>query len=76
VATNENLSIRKIAEIALTACDAGDMTLLFDQTSPDGQFRKDVSNRKMLSYLNDFEFTPLAEGIRLVYDHYVKNNIV
>ena len=73
VAVDENRSIREIAEIALEACEHEDFTLVFDQTSPDGQFRKDVSNAKMKSFLPDFQFTPLPDGIRKVYQYYKAN---
>lgn len=72
VATSENLSIREIAERAVRACGV-DLSLEFDEISPDGQFRKDVSNAKMLNLLPNFDFTPLEEGIKAVYDHYLKH---
>ena len=76
VAVDENRSIRHIAEIALQACGHQDFELNFDQTSPDGQFRKDVSNAKMKSFLPEFKFTPLEEGIRKVYEFYKTNNTI
>jgi GDP-L-fucose synthase len=76
VAVSENRSIREIAEIALKACGHEEFALNFDQTSPDGQFRKDVSNAKMRSLMPDFQFTPLEDGIRKVYQFYKTNNIV
>ena len=33
-----------------------------------GQYRKDVSSKKMMSFLPDFEFTPFNKGIRKTYD--------
>lgn len=76
VAVDENRSIREIAEIALKACGKENFELVFDQTSPDGQFRKDVSNAKMKSLMPDFQFTPLEEGIKKVYHYYKSKNIV
>lgn len=76
VATNDNLSIRQIAEIALRACALETLQINFDNASPDGQFRKDVSNEKMKNVLPDFQFTPLENGIRRVFEYYRKNNIV
>lgn len=76
VATSENLSIRQIAEAALEACGMESLQIEFDGTSPDGQYRKDVSNAKMMNHFPDFEFTPLKEGVRSVYDHYVQNNVI
>src|ERR1035437_3134934 len=67
VAPNENLSILEITKIALKACDAERLEIGFDCTKPDGQYRKDVSNAKMMSIFPDFKFTPLEDGIRDVY---------
>lgn len=76
VAVSENRTIREIAEVALKATGNEHITVRFDESSPDGQFRKDVSNAKMLRNFPDFEFTPLADGIRKVYEYYKENNIV
>ena len=35
---------------------------------PDGQFRKDASNKKMKELFPDFEFKPFANGIESVYN--------
>lgn len=67
VAVSENLSIKETAEIALRACEAEDIEISWDSTKPDGQYRKDVSNEKMLSIIPDFKFTSLEEGIRITY---------
>lgn len=67
VAVSENLSIRETAQIALKACEAEDIEISWDSTKPDGQYRKDVSNDKMLSIIPDFKFTSLEEGIRITY---------
>lgn len=75
VANNENLTIKEIAEIAVKTCGV-DVKIDFDNTSPDGQYRKDVSNKKMLDILPEFEFTPLNVGIRKVFNLYKdRNNI-
>ena len=37
--------------------------IIFDQNYPDGQFKKTVSNKKLLKYFPDFTFTPLDKGI-------------
>lgn len=70
VATAENRTIREIAEIALEATGHSDMELRFDPDAPDGQFRKDVSNKRMMQIIPDFKFTPLADGIAKVYERY------
>lgn len=76
VATSDNLSIRRIAEIALQACGLDNLEVVFDMSSPDGQFRKDVSNEKMKKVLPNFQFTPLEDGIKKVFQHYKAHNIV
>lgn len=76
VAVDENRSIREIAEIAVAACGHPGFEIRFDGVSPDGQFRKDVSNARLRSLLPDFRFTPLADGIAKVYRHYKENRII
>ncbi len=70
VAPDENLSIREIAELAVEVCADGMLAIEFDNESPDGQFRKDVSNEKMKRLIGEFEFTSLREGISKVYSRY------
>lgn len=68
VATSQNLSIKEISNIALKAISPNHVKgFNFDRTKPDGQFRKDASNEKMLSIFPDFKFTDLEDGIRDVY---------
>ena len=38
--------------------------IIFDNTKPDGQFRKPTDNSKLISYLPDFKFTPMEEGLK------------
>ena len=52
VCTPENLSIKQIAEIALVACDASHLKIIWDKTKPDGQFRKDASSEKFFDRLS------------------------
>jgi GDP-L-fucose synthase len=68
VATEENISIKEIAEIALKSCGCENVTINFDPSKPDGQFRKDVSINKLKTLLPDFKTIPLHKGIKKVYD--------
>jgi GDP-L-fucose synthase len=70
VATEENLSIKQMAEIALDVTDSKNIKIEWDTTKPNGQFRKDVSIDKFKNLFPNFEFTPLSEGIKLVYNSY------
>jgi GDP-L-fucose synthase len=67
VATDENISINEIAKIALKACDAEHLKIEYDETKPDGQFRKDVSSKKLKSIIPDFSPINLYEGISDTY---------
>ena len=67
VACPENLSIKEMAEIALTML--GSPTKInYINRNLNGQFRKDVSSNKMISILPNFKFTPFKKGIKKVYD--------
>ena len=48
------------------------LKITYDDTKPDGQYRKDVDSSKLLRVLGDFKFTSLEEGIRRVYDNFSK----
>ena len=67
VATEENYTVKKIAGIALDACDANDLQINFDTSKPNGQNRKDIDIKIMKSLFPDFKPIKLYEGIRQVY---------
>ena len=70
VAPNYVHSIEEITKIGLKACSKEDLKINYNNTKPDGQYRKDVDSSKLMSVLKDFEFTSLEEGIRRVYDNF------
>lgn len=76
VATKENLSIKEMAEIALRACGAEGLTIQFDSTYPDGQFRKEVSIERLKSAIPDFQAIGLEDGIRKTYQYLLDNNSI
>ena len=57
--------------IGLEACGK-ELGIVYDNTKPDGQYRKDIDSSKLLSVLKDFEFISLKSGIRRVYDNFSK----
>ncbi|MCK4347852.1 MAG: NAD-dependent epimerase/dehydratase family protein, partial [Thermoplasmatales archaeon] len=67
IATDENLSIKEIAETAIKATKSS-LKIEFDKKLPDGQFRKDLSNDKLFNIIGNFGFTSLEEGIKKTYD--------
>jgi len=75
IANDEVCSIKEIAEIALKSLKKEDLELVFSgNAEEDGNYRKDVSSEKLKQLLNGFEFTPLSEGIRKVYNIYKDRN--
>jgi len=72
VATPENLSISQIANIALEVFKLKHKTTVstfaFDSTKPDGQFRKDVSIKKLTNIIPEFEPTSLYVGLTRTFN--------
>lgn len=71
-ATYENYSIKQIAEIALTSCESQHLKIKFDNTKPNGQYRKDVSIEKFKSLFPNYNPISLGDGIKDVYKLYDK----
>lgn len=67
VAPDFNYSIDEMAKIALEVTDK-DYNIIYNRPELDGQYRKDVSNKKLLELFPDFKFTQLKEGLKKVYD--------
>ena len=47
--------------------------VIFDSTKPDGQYRKPSDNSKLKSYLPNFKFTPIEEGIKETVKWFIDN---
>lgn len=47
--------------------------ITFDSSKPDGQFRKPSDTTKLASYLPDFQWTSLEEGIERTVDWFVRH---
>ena len=45
----------------------------FDSSKPDGQHRKPTDNSKLKSYLPNFEFTPIEDGIKETINWFINN---
>ena len=68
VAPDFNYSIDEMAKIAIKATKP-ELTIKYTNPELDGQYRKDVDNSKLRSYIPDFEFTPLEEGLIKSYNN-------
>jgi len=66
VAVSENLTIHNMAHMALKTLKK-DLKIQWSEPELNGQFRKDVCNKKMLSYIPNFKFTSFKKGIKKVY---------
>lgn len=66
VAPSENLSINEMANISLKILNKN-LNIKYSKPELDGQFRKDVCNKKLLNYFPNFKFTNFEEGIKKVY---------
>ena len=47
--------------------------VIFDSTKPDGQYRKPSDNSKLKSYLPNFKFTPIEEGLKETINWFIEN---
>jgi len=47
--------------------------VIFDKTKPNGQFRKPSDNSKLKSYLPNFEFTPIEQGLKETINWFIEN---
>lgn len=64
-----------IADISRTIAEAMgyDKEVRCDATKADGQLKKTASNKKLRSYLPDYKFKPIQEGIKESVDWFVAN---
>lgn len=62
-------SIKEIAEMAVKVTGNKDLKLVFDNDSTkDGQYRKDCSNKRLKDIFPDFNFLKLEKGLERVYN--------
>ena len=47
--------------------------VVWQSDKPDGQFRKPSSNKKLMSYVPDFKFTPIEVGLKETIEHFTQN---
>ena len=72
LSTSEEISIKNVVDIIVELMNfKGEV--IWDKSKPDGQFRKPSDNGKIKSYLPDFKFTPLYDGLKYTIDFFEKN---
>lgn len=72
VAPDDNISINRYAETVLKILKFKHIKITYNKSNP-GQLRKEISNELMKTYIGDFKFTPLEEGIMDLYNYYNAN---
>lgn len=73
ITSDETYSIDEIAKIATKSCGAEYLKIEYDNSKPDGQFKKTSSNKKFKTLFPNFKFTKLESGIKETWDK-IKNN--
>ena len=74
IATDENYTVDAIAKIALRACDAEDISIMYDKNKPNGQMRKDIEISKLNKYFPKFLPIKLEKGIKEIYQKRISEN--
>jgi GDP-L-fucose synthase len=72
LSTSEEVSIRDVVDIIVEIMNFKGK-VIFDDSKPDGQFRKPSDNSKIKSYLPNFKFTPLYDGLKETIEWFEKN---
>ena len=70
VSENEEISIEQVAKIIAKKMDYS-RHLIFDISKSDGQYKKSVSNQKLLSLYPKFEFTTIENGLNQTIDWFL-----
>jgi GDP-L-fucose synthase len=70
--TSNEISIKDLVDLLVKEFNFKGK-VIFDSSKPDGQFRKPSDNGKLKSYLPDFQFTPIEEGIKETVSWFIKN---
>ena len=70
--TSQEISIKDIVDIIVDKFDFKG-NVVWQSDKPDGQFRKPSDNSKLLSYLPDFKFTPIEEGVEKTVEWLIQN---
>jgi len=72
LSTSEEISIKDVVDIIVNKFNFKGK-VIWQSDKPDGQFRKPSDNSKLKSYLPNFEFTPIEEGIEKTIKWFINN---
>ena len=68
IAGDENLSIDEMAKIALDATGNQHLKIIYAPNTPNGQYRKDVSTKRLKELMPHYNFVKLYDGVKKVYN--------
>ena len=68
----DEVSIESIASIIAKTYDYEDR-LVFDDSFSDGQFKKTADNKLLRSYLPDYEFIKIEDGLQKTIQWFIDN---
>ena len=72
LSTSEEISIKEVVDIIIELMNYKG-SVKWDNTKPDGQYRKPSDNSKIKRYLPDFKFTPLYDGLKETIEYFQNN---
>lgn len=70
--SGKEISIKDLVGLVTGAMDFKGK-IVYDNTKPDGQFRKPSDDTKLKKYHPEFKFTPIEEGIKKTVDWFLEN---
>jgi|TARA_R110000850_G_scaffold63779_1_gene143750 GDP-L-fucose synthase len=70
--TSQEVSIKDVVDLIVKHMSFNG-EVIWESDKPDGQFRKPSDNSKLLSYLPDFKFTSLDDGLKETIDWFISN---
>ena len=70
--TSKEVSIKDVVDLIVKHMSFNG-EVIWESDNPDGQFRKPSDNSKLLSYLPDFKFTSLDDGLKETIDWFISN---
>ena len=72
ISTGQEHSIRELVEAIAEAFDFKN-DIIYDESKPEGQYRKPSDNKPLVQLFPTFKFTPLKDGIKKTVDWFVEN---
>lgn len=74
VGEEDEISIGEAAQLVADAFkDRINITLKYDRSFSDGQYKKTASNRKLRQYIPEFKFTQIKDGIKETVNWFCDN---